>query len=173
MRRVRPAVVGDGPAMGRIHVEAWRAAYRGQMPDSYLDSLDEEQRGREWTDRLAHSAASPRSVRHLVSEDDDGVIGIATLGFERGGRDPARGELWMINVAPSTWGSGVGTELIAAAEAELRRIGYHSAVLWTLETNVPARRFYEKRGWEADGAVQQDDFTGAPLTEVRYAKQLS
>jgi len=36
---VRYATVGDAPALGRVHVRAWLAAYRGQMPDDYLDGL--------------------------------------------------------------------------------------------------------------------------------------
>jgi hypothetical protein len=29
---VRRAIVQDAPALGRLHVRAWQAAYRGQMP---------------------------------------------------------------------------------------------------------------------------------------------
>ena len=32
---VRRATAADAPAMGRAHVRAWRAAYRGHMPDDY------------------------------------------------------------------------------------------------------------------------------------------
>jgi hypothetical protein len=35
MVTVRPATLPDAPAMGRVHVQAWQAAYRGHMPDDY------------------------------------------------------------------------------------------------------------------------------------------
>jgi hypothetical protein len=38
MSRVRRAVVADAEAVGAVHVAAARAAYRGVMPDDYLDS---------------------------------------------------------------------------------------------------------------------------------------
>jgi len=45
---VRHAAVGDAPALGRVHVRAWQAAYRGQMPDDYLDGLRPEEREAGW-----------------------------------------------------------------------------------------------------------------------------
>ena len=42
--RVQRATLDDVPDVARIHVRSWQRAYRGQMPDSVLDSLDVEQR---------------------------------------------------------------------------------------------------------------------------------
>ncbi|HET9289988.1 MAG TPA: hypothetical protein VFQ49_02825 [Actinomycetes bacterium] len=44
MVMVRPATVADAPAMGRLHVRAWQAAYRGHMPGDYLDGLRASER---------------------------------------------------------------------------------------------------------------------------------
>ena len=44
MVTVRPATVADAPAMGQLVVRAWQAAYRGQMPDDYLNGLRAEER---------------------------------------------------------------------------------------------------------------------------------
>ena len=41
---VRHARAGDAPDLGLVHVRAWQAAYRGQMPDDYLDGLRPEER---------------------------------------------------------------------------------------------------------------------------------
>jgi hypothetical protein len=43
--RVRAAVLDNACARGRLHVRAWQAAYRGQMPDAYLDDLSVEELG--------------------------------------------------------------------------------------------------------------------------------
>jgi hypothetical protein len=48
MVTVRPATVADGGAIGRLHVRAWRAPYRGHMPDTYLAGLRAEERAG-WT----------------------------------------------------------------------------------------------------------------------------
>ncbi len=45
---VRIATSSDAPKIAHIHVETWRAAYRGQIPDAVLDGLDVERRTVFW-----------------------------------------------------------------------------------------------------------------------------
>lgn len=45
---VRPANFKDAPAIAKVHVEAWQSAYRGQIPDFYLDSLSVAGRTKSW-----------------------------------------------------------------------------------------------------------------------------
>jgi hypothetical protein len=53
---IRRATVQDAPALGRLHVRAWQAAYRGQMPDDYLDGLRPEERAAGWERSYAATA---------------------------------------------------------------------------------------------------------------------
>jgi hypothetical protein len=39
------------------------------------------------------------------------------------------------------------------------------AYLWVVEANARARRFYEREGWSADGAMRASSFGS---TELRY-----
>ena len=55
-----------------------------------------------------------------------------------------------------------------AAVAELARLGYADAILWVLDSNDRARRFYSIAGWREDGAVKTDNRLGFDLCEVRY-----
>ena len=57
--------------------------------------------------------------------------------------------------------------LLDAALAALAASGSSEASLWVLEDNARARRFYEARGWRADGAARPWH-TDLPLVEVRY-----
>ena len=68
MVTVRPATVADAPAMGRLHVRAWQAAYRGHMPDDYrystphrhqleADGLSRADTARDGQDRLSVTLA--------------------------------------------------------------------------------------------------------------------
>jgi hypothetical protein len=41
-------------------------------------------------------------------------------------------------------------------------------VLWVLEGNARARRFYEAMGWLPDGGRQLLEMVGAKLYEIRY-----
>jgi RimJ/RimL family protein N-acetyltransferase len=45
---------------------------------------------------------------------------------------------------------------------------YAAAVLWVLDDNPRARRFYEKHGWSPDGATKTGRHLGVDTAEVRY-----
>lgn len=82
----------------------------------------------------------------------------------------ARGEVWMIVVAPDAWGLGVGSALLGEAERRLAARGHRAAVLWVAAGNRRARRFYEHHGWAPDGACRREEIGGGPVDERRYAK---
>jgi hypothetical protein len=50
---IRNASIDDADAIGAVVVRAWQAAYRGIMPDDYLDGLRAEQRAAMWQRVLA------------------------------------------------------------------------------------------------------------------------
>jgi len=68
---------------------------------------------------------------------------------------------------------GVGSALLAAAEAELCSIGYTRAFLYALDTGLPARRFYERRGYAPDGASVPAEIGGETVTDLRYVKMIA
>jgi ribosomal protein S18 acetylase RimI-like enzyme len=127
---VRRATVQDAPALGRLHVRAWQAAYRGQMPDDYLDGLRPEERAVGWVRGLSRDRDQDPV---LVAQQDDRVVGFAVVGPAQ---DPeGAGELYAINVDPDHWGREPVGPLLGAAEAELARLGYEQAVLLVLPGN--------------------------------------
>ena len=60
---------------------------------------------------------------------------------------------------------------MAHALQALREMGFSQAVLWVLEQNSRARRFYEKQGFAADGAARTLHI-GRDLAEVRYRRSI-
>jgi hypothetical protein len=40
--RVRRATTDDAPAIAELHIRSWQWAYRGLIPDSYLDALSDD-----------------------------------------------------------------------------------------------------------------------------------
>lgn len=167
---IRAATPDDARAIAEVHVASWRHAYRGLLPDDYLETLSVDEREAQ---RLAWFAdPTPRSGT-LVADDAGRVVGFASFGPSRD--DDAAddiGEVPAIYVEPAVLGRGVGRELLRAAMDALRDLGFSRATLWVLEANDPARRFYEKAGWRWDGTVSQHDFDCANLPVVRYATDL-
>jgi hypothetical protein len=45
---IRPARMQDVPEIAAVHVGSWQAAYRGLLPQAYLDGLDPSQRIGQW-----------------------------------------------------------------------------------------------------------------------------
>lgn len=167
MVTVRPAVPDDADAIARIHVETWRAAYAGLLPDDVLASLDVEARRRTWRGWLARDARPGAAT--FVAEGDATIVGFASTGPARD--EEATGELYAIYVEPDHWGTGAGRLLLEHAEAALREDGYGAALLWVLEGNERAERFYRAAGWGQDG-LKLDLLMGAEVTERRYRKAL-
>jgi GNAT superfamily N-acetyltransferase len=167
--RIRLATPDDAEQIAAVDGASWQAAYRGLMADAYLDALSVEERAADWRRRLLGRDAE-RGRFTLVADH-----GGAVLGFVRLGPDPddaAAGFVFLLYVLPRRWRGGVGTALMAAAEAALRDGGFASAALGVLEANERARRFYERRGWRSDGSRRSDDYGGRELTALRYTRSL-
>jgi ribosomal protein S18 acetylase RimI-like enzyme len=169
---VRDATAADTGAIGRVHVRAWQAAYRGVMSDAYLDSLRTEDREAMWHELLERRIPG---VSVLVVENEGrAVVGFASLGpaNDADRREAGYGELYSINLDPDVWGQGFGRSLLDEVSARLGRAGHPAAVLWVERENVRARRFYERAGWSPDGATKRAEVLGAPINEVRYQRAL-
>jgi ribosomal protein S18 acetylase RimI-like enzyme len=162
---IRPAVHTDAPAIARVHVDTWRAAYRGMIPDDYLDNLSYEQRTAFWA-RAISDPFTPNFVH--VAEDDTGrIVGFASGGPPMNNLTGYEGELHAIYVLPDAQGKGVGRQLVRAVAQTLRERGVTSMFLWVLKDNAPSRAFYESLGGHLL-KEQQFELGGATLTEVSY-----
>src|SRR5437879_1904890 len=123
---IREASLEDAEAIARVHVATWQAAYRGIVPDEYLDSLDVTDRTARWRQGLA-APGGPT----WVAEIEGRVVGWANAGPSRDEDDQAApGELYGIYVEAASWGHGPGRHLMEEATAWLRP-RYPEATLWT------------------------------------------
>jgi GNAT superfamily N-acetyltransferase len=136
------------------------------MPDEAIESFDVAVRKRlwrEWFDQPWPGNAV------FVAEHDGHVVGFAHTGPCR--EEARAAELYAIYVLPTSWGTGAGRALIQRTEESMRFSGFDEAILWVLEGNERAERFYRAAGWELDGR-KVDQFQGAEVAELRYRKRL-
>jgi len=56
--------------------------------------------------------------------------------------------------------------------AKVKTRGCGEAILWVLDTNVRAQRFYEKAGWCADGHERMAEVRGFAIRDLRYRRTL-
>jgi ribosomal protein S18 acetylase RimI-like enzyme len=108
-----------------------------------------------------------------VLVDEVKMVGFAHLCPARDDdASPEVGEVTAIYLQPENWGRGAGRLLMDQALTALVEAGFSEAVLWVLDTNSRAQRFYRAGGWRADGTAKVDDRRGFPLREIRYRRTL-
>ena len=168
---IREARVADVPQIAVVHVRSWQGAYRGLLPQVYLDGLHPAQRVEQWERLLAEVNDG---VGVLVADEGGDLLGFVAYSASRDGDVAPRrvGEIDAIYLRPSAWGQGIGRRLMRAGLARLAAAKFEQATLWVLDSNVRARRFYEAGGWVADGARKVDESHGFPIAEVRYQRAL-
>ncbi len=155
----------DVDGVASVHIEAWQAAYRGVMADDFLD-LSGEAVTEYWS-----MVAWRRDGNAFVARSERRIAGFAAVGDHRMD-DIGVGEVYVLNVAPEHWGTGVGTQLLHRAQERLHQLGFSDVVLYVATENARARRFYEREGWRDDGVDEVEEFGGEPVEERRYRRRL-
>ncbi|MGD0745498.1 MAG: GNAT family N-acetyltransferase [Verrucomicrobiota bacterium] len=163
---IRTATAAEAPCIAHIHVETWRVAYRGQMPDAVLDALNAERRTVFWQERLTQKRGQV-----FVAEDDGRIVGFCDLIPSRDtDAHPSQvAEIAALYILPEHWRKGAGRALCKRILAEARGRGYKVLTLWGLASNAGAQGFYETMGFALDGATKTERTTdGNELHEVRF-----
>lgn len=157
----RDASAEDFAAIAALQIENWRSAYRGILPDAYLDDTVVAERQEYW--RIASRAGS-ESQLVLVTTSGDVLVGFISVHFNVDPGVDARIE--NLHVLPRFQGRGLGRWLLAAAAERLIAVPATSVCLWVFDKNVDAIRFYKRLGGEAD-AYGFDDFADAHAPHTR------
>ena len=128
---IRRATPDDAAGIAAVHVRTWRRDYTDIVDPQVLAGLDVDERTEKWREWLDGGEALA-----WVAEEGGRVVGFASV------RDA---KLTTLYVDPVAQGAGVGTRLLAEAEAAGAR------ELEVFEANGHGRHFYEARGWRDDG----------------------
>ena len=163
--RIRAANPADADSMARVHVDTWRTAYAGIVPDEYLDGLSHQDRRLRWKEILT---TDQPATSNFVAETGGGeVVGFSGGGPEREGDRTYRGELYAVYILDNHQHKGVGRRLVSAVAQRLLVDGFNSMLLWVLKDNHTACRFYESLGGERVGR-KTVVIGGTDLVEVSY-----
>ncbi|WP_420993442.1 GNAT family N-acetyltransferase [Cupriavidus sp. 30B13] len=154
-----PAGPRDAALVASLHARSWQHAYRGVLPDGYLEQEAPAQRLRTWRARLVDGAEAPLEV--TLARVDGEPAGFSCLQPHA---EPEFGiYLDNLHVMPQWHGMGVGKRLFAAC---VRRAiaGWpgQPLFLYVLDANVQARGFYRRLDG-IEGEPFDDPFPGADL----------
>ncbi len=157
IRPMRPT--DDLLAVSNIYEQSWKYAYRGIIPDEYLDGIPSGQ----WANGLNVSGRYS-----LLLFDNDILLGTSSYCKARMNDMEGYGEIVSIYLLPEAMHKGYGKKLMSAVVGELKKMGYQKVYLWVLERNISAGRFYECFGFVPGGRILTGTFAGKELKEVQY-----
>ena len=158
IRRMEP---GEELAVSRVYALSWKAAYRGIVPQDYLDQLSLER----WVPFLNGGGKT-----NFVAVEKGRIVGVSKVSPAREEAQAGWGEIISLYLLPEYFGKGIGRALIGQDAAFLESQGFSKIYLWVLEENRRARDFYERNGFRPNGDSIRQRIGGKDLTELRYIR---
>ena len=162
---IRPAHISDAEGIARVHVDSWRTAYPGIVPDDYLANMSYEQHSGVW--EIILSEADETKPNYVAVDDNGVVVGFGGGGPERSGDPDLDSELYVLHLLEDSQRRGVGRRLVMSVASNLARNGMVSMFVWVLEQNRPACLFYEALGG-LPVREQEISIGGVTLAEIGY-----
>ncbi|MGH9509620.1 MAG: GNAT family N-acetyltransferase [Terriglobales bacterium] len=107
-----------------------------------------------------------RGAVTLIGERDGAIAGFLVAASRHG-----RGHIVTIDVLPAARRTGLGSQLITAAEELLRTAGCSSISLETAVDNHAALAFYKRHGYSVTGTIPR--YYQNSLDALRMEKQLA
>jgi GNAT superfamily N-acetyltransferase len=159
---IRSATLADASGIAVVQASSWRESYRGILPDAILDRMDASRRVARRRDLITGFGLN--LVAYDTTHHD--IVGYSHAGpSRRDGRSVA--ELYEIYLIDRAKRYGLGRELFAGFVRWCRAQRMTSMVVWVLEGNHHARRFYEALGGRSAMRVRSS-VSGFPVVELSY-----
>ena len=145
-----------------INIKDWKKVYKGIIDDEILDKLD---RNKKIEKRRKHY-----NVGNVIVAEQDGIL----VGYCRYDDNTVYentnidSEIIAIYVDFDKLGLGIGRKLVEYVLSDLKNKNKTKMVIWCLEKNDNARKFYEKMGGELINDEKYFEKEGKKYKEVGY-----
>ena len=148
------ATYDDADLVGEIHSLAWKQAYKDIFPTEYIMADTTEKRKQEFLESFRKESCK----YYLVYENG------CCAGVVKAILDNSVCEISSIYFLNEYRNKGLGTETITQLKEIYKD---YRIVLWTLEMNTVARKFYEKNGFVITANRRSID-RGKGFVQVQY-----
>ena len=157
---IRYITKNDNPLeISKIYESSWKYAYKDIIPQNYFNSIPTGQ----WAANI-----NKTGMNSLVLITHGKIIGTASFCKSRWEEYSEYGEIVSIYFLPDYIGKGYGGLLLNKCMEELKQCGFNKVLLWVLEDNHRARKFYEKHGFICSEVFWEDQIGGKNVREVLY-----
>jgi ribosomal protein S18 acetylase RimI-like enzyme len=162
---IRPAREGDGPGIANVHISSWRDAYKGLLPQDFLDKLPLDcGRRMGWWQKVI---SEPDNFVLRVAESKKEIIGFACFQAGRDQGMESLAEMGAIYVFERFKGRKIGFSLLSSGFKQMKERGFRQGYCWVLEGN-PTIKFYERSGAVFSGQTKDDEIGGQVVRELAY-----
>ncbi len=161
---VRRATAVDAATVAGLQIQVWQQAFADLLPAAVV-----------MADPAAHAASWDARLRQggpvLLAFEGPDPVGFAAVSADVDDSNLLApiGEIEVLYVVPRWGRRGHGGRLLAAAAAELRRLGATAATWWVPQTDKATAAFLASAGWSADGLRRELDTGGEPIFEIRFS----
>ena len=123
--------------IAKIIDEDWKITYKGMISQEYLDNLN-------YKDREERIRKKYKKEKGIVYVEENIVKGYCRFGQSK--EEKELGEIYALYVKNNYIRRKIGEKLMKKAKKILKEREYKEMILWCLEKNKNARKFYEKQG---------------------------
>ncbi len=158
--KIRHAEITDAKEILFVHAQTWKTTYNGIIEQTFLESLNSEERLIARKNRLLDNTR----VCFVVLYENQ-VVGFCEVGAvifhdnrylwkEQWKQYENFGEMYTLYILKEHQKKGIGKALFYQAKSQLKNKGFTTFIAWVLEENDQARQFYEKN----EGAKVDETF---------------
>lgn len=160
---IRKATIEDVETISSIYAQSWKQAYRGMVPQDFLDNLQNDN----WVYALKGWITGDLLTVAMAFYDGIPAGGVI-YGRSRDKKLPDWGEIQSIYVHPDYYRKGIGHQMLQYAVDDLRSRKLTNCFLWVLDENISAQKFYQKNGFVPTNDTLLCEIAGKNLTDFRY-----
>lgn len=164
---IREAGIEDALSIANVQVKTWRSAYRGIVPDDYLDSLSIDKSAGGW----AIFFSDTNKFAFVALDRYGNIVGFASMGDNRTNSVEYEGELYALYILDEYQRKDIGKKLFSRVLEKFSLRGIKSMLVCVLKENHSARHFYESAGG-IYLCEEEFELGGKMLLEVRYGWKL-
>lgn len=158
---IRPAEAEDTWQVAETHCLSWEYAYNGLLPHTSLRKMFERRNATWWRRAITGTA------NVMVLDVGGTIAGYATFGKNRVVEFSEEGEIYELYLRPEYQGVGLGRKLFTESLRFLDTLGYEGCIVWSLEDNDGANRFYQAMGGE-QMAKGYEVFDGKKFPKIAF-----
>lgn len=139
---IRRRLKEDIPSIQRVVTISWKETYKGIVPQSELDELENTE---ELRIKNSYENFDENDNNQFVLEIDNEIVGFVNIGKTEDKEYENCGEIFALYIIGKFKGQGYGKKLFERAVLELKKLGFNKMLISCLKGN-PTNEFYKHMG---------------------------